>query len=202
MDWIFCEGSAAGFAKTAANLSRQPDDPAYLDANNTTVKPGEIIEYAISARNIGGSTMEGYVFKEDMRDVLEYADLIESDSASIADGIMTWPAVDIAINETVAHRFKIKIKDPVPATPTSASDPQSFDLCLDNVFEDKNVRICVNIPPPPKVIEQVVQQLPNTGVSLNVILTSLFVAVVAFFFLRNRQLIKEITILRKEYNQG
>lgn len=190
------------FNKTAVNLSRGPEDPARLDANGTTVKAGEVIEYTISARNVGGSPKSGYIFKEDLRDILEYADLQETDGANLSDGVLTWPVKDIKANETAAHRFKIKIKDPVPATPNSASDPQSYDLCLDNVFEDKDVRICVNIPPPPKVVEQVVQQLPNTGPGLNALLGGGFVAFAGYFFFRNRQLIKEISVLRKEYNQG
>jgi hypothetical protein len=115
---------------------------------------------------------------------------------------MQWPAVDIEPNQTLTKTVQVKIKDPVPATPTASSDPQSFDLCMDNVFEDKETRVCVNIPAPPKSVEQAVRQLPNTGPGLNSALYSGFIAMMVFFFLRNRQLIKEIKILRKEYNQG
>ena len=187
--------------KQVINTSRPPGDPAAVNADQTTAKAGEILEYTISLRNTGQATVNDRVFSENLRDILEYADLSDSGGGQLTNGILNWPPLDIKPGATVSKKFKVKIKDPVPATPAARSDPQSFDSCMDNVFESKSTRVCVNIPPP-KIVEQTVEQLPNTGVSLNVVLTSMFVAFAGFFFLRNRQLIKELKILQRQNNQG
>jgi uncharacterized repeat protein (TIGR01451 family) len=187
--------------KQVRNTSRPTSDPASVNANNTTAKAGETLEYSISQRNSGSQTEKDYVFSENLNDVLEYADVTEPGGGNLSNNTLTWAKQDIKSGDTVTKKFKVKIKDPVPATPAARSDPQSFDGCMDNVFEGKNTRVCVNIPVP-KVIEQASQQLPNTGPGLDIALGTGFAAIVAYFFFRNRQLIKELTILRKEYNGG
>lgn len=188
--------------KQVRNLSRSQGDKEFIDANRSTAKAGETLEYTISIRNAGDGTLQDYVFQENLNDILEYADLTDRDDGTLTAGILKWPKIDIAAGQTVKKTIKVKIKDPIPATPTSKSDPFSYDLCMDNVFETKETRVCINIPPPPKIVEQAAQTLPNTGVSANAVMGTGFAIVAVFFFLRNRQLIKEVAVLRRQYHQG
>lgn len=185
-------------SKKVANHSRPKDSPEYLDANNTTVNRGETIQYTLFVKNPGTIKINNFVIQDNLKDILEYADVVNTNGGKVENGIISWPAVDIKPGETIAKIFTVKIKDPIPTTPTSASDPISFDGCLDNAYGEVKTRICVE-KPVPKVLEETASELPNTGVSLNVVMTTLFVVFAAYFFLRNRQLVKEIGIIKKEY---
>lgn len=182
--------------KQVSNLTAGIDN-----AHNTTVAAGDILEYRLLTTNTGGSTQTDFFIEENINDVLEYADLTEiSPGGVLTDGILTWPAVRILPGHTITKTFTVRVKDPIPQTPRSASDPQSFDLMMDNVYGNA---VTVKLPGAlPKTVEATVTQLPNTGVSLNVIVSSLFTAMVTYFFIRNRQLIKELKLLRRFNQQG
>lgn len=61
----------------------------------------------------------------------------------------------------------------------------------------------VNIDcPAPKVVEQVVTQLPHTGASANMIFAGIVAAIVAYFYARSRQLKKEVRLIRRDLNAG
>jgi uncharacterized repeat protein (TIGR01451 family) len=185
-------------SKKVANLSRPKDHPEYLDANNSTIHGGEELQYTLFVTNPGNIKIEKYVVEDNIKDILEYADVTETNGAKVENGVIRWDPIDIKPGETIAKIFKVRVKNPVPNTPVSTSDPLSFDLCMDNVFGDSEIRVCID-KPVPKVLEETAAELPNTGVSLNVVLTTLFVIFASYFFLRNRQLVKEIGIIKKEY---
>ncbi len=94
----------------------------------------------------------------------------------------------------------MKIKDPLPATPTSLSNPLSYDYVMHNKF---GRTVIVNLPKPAaKTIEQSVGVLPNTGPSSSLLLLSLMVSVVAYFYYRNKLLTKELRIIQHEFQTG
>lgn len=182
--------------KQVSNLTAQIED-----ANNTTASAGDELEYHLLTTNTGGSVQAEFFIEENVNDILEYADVISiSPGGVLTDGIITWPAVDIGSGQTVVKTFKVRIKNPIPQTPRSSSDPQSFDLRMDNVYGNL---VTVALPGAlPKAVESTVSELPNTGISLNVAITSVFSAMVTYFFIRNRQLITELRLLRKFAQQG
>jgi len=188
-------------SKKVGNLSRDPGHPEYIDANNSTVHAGETLQYTLFVKNPGSIKISDYTVEDNIKDILEYADVIDSGGGKVENGIIRWTGVDIKPGEEIAKIFKVKIKDPVPNTPVSQSDPLSFDLCLDNVFGDSEITVCID-KPVVKAVEETAAELPNTGISLNIILTTLFVGAVTYFFMRNRQLIKEISIIKHEQSGG
>jgi hypothetical protein len=61
----------------------------------------------------------------------------------------------------------------------------------------------INIPvecPAGKIIESTVQQLPTAGLIINAVFGVSLLATAVFFYLRSRQLTKEVHLLRKEFN--
>jgi hypothetical protein len=54
----------------------------------------------------------------------------------------------------------------------------------------------------PKVVEQTVKQLPETGTGVNIVFGAGLLAVVVYFWSRSRQLGREIRLVRKDINAG
>jgi uncharacterized repeat protein (TIGR01451 family) len=176
-------------------------DGSQRDANGTTAQAGDVIDYSLSTTNTGSAAYIGYVVTEQINDILEYADLTDNRGGTLnpSTGILTWAATDIAAGATLTEKFQVKVKSPIPTTPVSASDPSSFDLKMNNVYGNL---VVVNLPAPTpaKQIEMTSQPLPQTGAATNVSVMLILVGIVSYFYFRNRQLIREITILKAEYH--
>lgn len=174
--------------KTAKNLTRGGD------ANNTTAQAGDVIAYSLLTKNTGNGAQANYTVTEDLRDVLEYADVTQANGALITGGSLSWPAQTIAAGTTDTKTFQVRIKNPIPSTPRSTSDPQSFDLTMDNVYGN---HIQIHLPTPPaKTVELAATSLPQTGGASSSLIVLAFFAVVVYFYSRNRQLVKELRMLR------
>jgi uncharacterized repeat protein (TIGR01451 family) len=171
-----------------------------VNADGTTAKAGDSILYSLTTSNRGTATQTDYVVAEDAGDILEYATITDLRGAKLSGKILSWPKQDIAPGSAVVKTFIVKIKDPIPSTPVSASDPLSYDLRLDNVY-GQIVKINVT-PTPVKQVEATATALPQTGNTTSLLIVSFFTALSLYFYLRNRQLIKEVRILRVDHNPG
>ncbi|HEY6737016.1 MAG TPA: PKD domain-containing protein [Candidatus Saccharimonadia bacterium] len=180
-------------AKSAQNLSQN------RDATTAPAQAGDQIRYSLTTKNAGGIAGD-YTVVEHIDDILEYADVTDTGGATLAKGVLTWPAVSIDPGATLLKTFSVKIKSPVPSTPLGVSDRFSYDLRLDNIYGNQ-VSITV-APPPAKQIEGASTSLPDTGAATStlIILAVAFLAV--YFYFRNRQLMTEIHILRGSYQGG
>jgi uncharacterized repeat protein (TIGR01451 family) len=181
--------------KRAKNITRN-----IPDANGTTANPGDVIEYTLAITNtLKATTVKGFVIKDQIGDILEYADLVDTGGGKLdAQKNLVYPAVDIKASQTVEKKFTVKVKDPVPSTPVSSSDPGSFDLTMTNVYGDT---IKIKVPPKGvKIIEAT--KLPNTGPGENMAIAFVLTAVVGYFFFRSRLLTKELDLVREEYTAG
>jgi PKD repeat protein len=185
-------------AKSAVNLKALDASGQPTDANGTTIGGGATIQYTITTKNTGSTTYPKYEIKEDMHDVLEYANIADTGGAKLVDGFLVWPAIDIAAGDGVVKTFTIITKAPIPTTPRSISDADSFDLCMDNLYGNE-VKICL-AGPGVKQIEAAATSLPETGTATNVLIMFSFAALVAYFYMRNKQLAYEIQILRNDHN--
>jgi uncharacterized repeat protein (TIGR01451 family) len=182
--------------KKARNVSQN-----IADANNTTARAGDTIQYVLSVKNKGETTMKDFVIEESMGDVLEYADITDLAGGAIDDKkIVRWKPTDIKAGETIQRNLLITIKAQIPSTPVSSSYPGSFDLIMTNVYGDT-----VNIKLPPTVIktaEQTVKALPNTGPGESLAAIMLLVIVASYFFARNKLIVKELDMVRTEFTSS
>lgn len=183
-------------SKSAVNITRNGQT-----ADGTTAQGGDTIQYTLRVQNQGKATVKGFVIQDNLTDILEYSDITDMAGASLSsDKIINWPAVDISANTTISRTFSVRIKNPVPQTPVSASNPGSFDLTMTNVYGN-----VINIKLPPttvKTTEQVVGNLPNTGPGTSLIIGFGVTTVMAYFFARSRVMAKELAIVRNEYTAG
>lgn len=173
------------------------------DANGTTANPGDNITYTLSVTNTGKIPMKDFKFEEVMVDVLEYADITELGGSTLDGPTQTlkWPKLDLAPGQTEVKSFSITVKNPLPQTPKSASDPSSYDLTMTNVFY--GVTVNIHLPGGPgKTTEQVVTTLPSTGPGSSAIIAFALTSIVGYFFARSRLISKELDIIRTDFAQS
>lgn len=181
--------------KRASNLTQN-----IPDANNTLAHAGDIILYTLSATNTSKTTtLKGFVFSEDLNDVLEYADITDLHGGIMGDhNVIHWAPVDIKPGQKVEKQITVRVKNPIPQTPVSGSNPASFDMLMTNVYGDT-----VNIKLPPstsKRTEMTTTTLPNTGPGETIALGFAVVLVAGYFFARNRLMVKELGLVRSDYS--
>lgn len=169
------------------------------NASGTTARAGDTIIYTLMTTNTSkNTTAKGYVVQENLIDIMQYADIVNLSGGKLDDkGIATWPATDIAPEKTINTLITVKIKNPIPQTPVSSSDPGSFDMTLTNIYGNK-----VDIKLPPSVIkttEHVAGQLPNTGPGETLAVGFLITSIAGYFFARSRLIAKETDLIRSEF---
>lgn len=187
--------SCLSYAKTATN-----DTQSIANANNTTAQANDNITYTVSVSNRGKIAMSGFIFEEDLTDILEYADLVSHGNGVFdpQSKILKWPNTNIAPGSTESRTFSVKVKSTIPETPTSSSDPTSYDLKMTNVFHGSTVNI--KLPPGPgKTTEEVVTTLPSTGPGTSVMIGFVLTTIVAYFFARSRLLNQELEIIKTDF---
>lgn len=192
------EGACLEFDKHARNDTQIIDD-----ANGTEAHAEDVIEYILSVKNTGSVKFVDFRMQENMNDVLEYADILELDGGTLNEdeGIITWPATDIAADQTLQKKITVQVKAEIPQTPASASDPGSYDLIMTNVFYDKSIHISLPASPE-KQIEIVSKTLPNTGPGESMAVAFVIVTVAGYFFARSRLMGQELDIIKHEYSAG
>jgi len=180
------------------------------DANNTTAMPSDRLEYHLSVKNVGKTTGT-YTIHDNLSDVLEYADLVDTgggtlvkkDSNTPIENVnsISWPAVDIKPGATVEKIVSVQVKSVIPATPQSLGNQESYNCRMVNDFAGNQTTVMINCPAP-KVVEQVVAELPHTGASENILFAGGVLAVVVYFYARARQVKKEVRLIRRDLNSG
>ncbi len=184
-------------SKSALNVSQ-----GNVDATQTTARENDRITFTLTAENSGGTAKE-FSFEDNIGDALEYAKVVDNGGATYNEQtrILSWPNVNLAPGEKQVRTFTMQILATIPATPVGLSDATSYNCKIDNAFYDKYVIIPVTCPTP-KVIEQVVPELPKTGPTENIIFAGIILSIVTFFYFRSRQLSTEVRLIRRDVNGG
>jgi uncharacterized repeat protein (TIGR01451 family) len=172
------------------------------DANGATAGPGDIIQYTLTTTNSGQGAAKNYVVTDNISDVLEYADIIDPGGAILTGGNLSWQAVTIAGGASQVDSFQVRVKNPIPTTPTSTSDPTSYDFKINDVYGGDLVSTSLAVPTQDQV-EVASKQLPETGAGTDSLIVLLLASAIVYFYFRNRQLITEIDMLRGDhYGKG
>jgi hypothetical protein len=183
-------------SKTASNLTQNN-----VDASTVTALASNRIAYQISVKNTGSAPVTTPI-KEQLKDVLEYANIIDGGGGNYNKDTQTlsWPNVTLEPGQQQSRIFVVQLADAIPAMAQGTSNPTSYDCVMTNTFGN-TVAINVNCPTP-KVIEQTVAELPHTGASANMIFAGAVLATVTFFYARSRQLKTEVRLIRRDLNAG
>jgi len=176
------------------------------NADNTTAKPGDVLKYTIYVINSGDGAIYNLKlsgeYGESINDILEYADLTDKGDAHFdpKTNYLSWDAVTILPSKSVNKSFIVTVKDPLPSTPTSASDPLSFDFVMQNIY-GRTITVKLD-KPASKIIEQGAQTLPNTGPGTTMIIMAIFASIIGYFYYRSRLLSKELEIVHQDFSSG
>lgn len=173
-------------------------DGTQVNANGSVAQAGDIIEYILTTKNNGSGDAKNYVVTENLNDDLEYASLIDGRGGVLAGGNISWPKHTIKPGEAFITTYQLKVKNPIPETPRSTSDPQSFDLKMDNIYGNL-VSTDLAIPPA-KQVEVTAEALPQTGPGLGTTIVIALFGLIAYFYYRNKQLMLEVSILRGDHH--
>lgn len=183
-------------SKKATNITQ-----GSVNATTVVAHASDRISYKITVKN-EGNTEQTVKLEEHLADVLEYATLTDNGGGTFTNStkMLVWPDVKLAAGASDSRTFTLRMLDTIPATAQGASDPSSYDCSMVNVFGNE-VTIEVNCTTP-KVVEQVVTELPTTGPTENMIFAGLVFAVAAFFYARTRQVKTEVRLIRRNLSTG
>lgn len=187
-------------SKTVRNLTQSLDD-----ANNTTAKAGDQLQYTLRVKNTG-KDVGMYTMSDTVADILEYATIVNLGDGTLSaqsvatPAVASWPAFPVKVGETVEKVIVVKINNSIPSMAMNMSNPQSYNCRVTNTFGNTlNVRIDC---PPEKVVEQAITELPHTGAGENVLLSAIVVAIAVYFYARSRQMATEVRLIRRSVNAG
>lgn len=185
--------SCLEFRKSAKNITAN-----IANANGTTANGGDVIEYTLTVTNKGKTALK-YVVTDNFIDVLDYADITNLHGGRLDDNKnVVWPADDLAAGQTIQRLITVKIKNPIPSTPVSSSDPGHFDLTMTNIYNDT---VSIKLPPPVnKQIETAVRVLPNTGPGTSLIIGFVMTTAIGYFFARSKLFSVELDLVREEFS--
>jgi uncharacterized repeat protein (TIGR01451 family) len=177
------------------------DTTSLANADGSTAQAGDVLTYTLYAQNNGKKTVNNFVFTDNISDTLDYADVSDLHGGVIdASSVVSWTGVDIKAGETVTKQITVKVKNPIPSTPVSASDAGHFDLLMTNVFHNA---VNVKLPAPvAKTVEITATKLVNTGPGTGLFIAASLVIVAGYFYSRSRLLAVESSIAVQENTSG
>lgn len=115
------------------------------DATSIKNHPGDVIRYTADVRNLGPDDLVDYEMKITIKDILQYASIIDLGGGVIEGDYIKYPPIlqAFSCNCTNSNYFKIKLKDSVCSVPT-----------LSATYEEVTTTIPIEcqIPPPPPVV--------------------------------------------------
>ena len=179
----------------ATNLTRNKP------AQETTANPADRIQYNLHTTSVGDATTTAEL-QVNVRDLLEYATIIDLGGGTLdtATGILDWGTVELEIGQTDTRNFVAQVNETVVATPQSSDNPLAYD-CLLTVTYGNTTNAALNCPFG-KDVERAVRWLPTAGLGMNVVFSSVIVLAAAYFYMRSRQLTRELRLIRREFNAG
>ncbi len=195
--WVKDEDCAAKIirSKVATNLTDE------APADTVLAKASDRIEYTLTARNDGNNEAT-FDMEDSLIDLLDYATLYDRGGGSFDETtkLLSWQSVRLKPGEEQSRTYVIQMQSSISPMPRGTSDPTSNDCRMINTFGN-SVEVDVDCPAP-KIVEQVVPELPKTGPAENMIFGGVLAAIVTFLYLRTRQLDKEVRLIRREVTAG
>ena len=182
---------------TAINLSREASQITSTDS----LKPFEKVSYSLKVSNPDTDSITTPINVR-IADLLEYSTLIDGGGGAYNQetGTLSWPQVQLAPGQSQERTFTIQLLSTIPSTATGASYTESYDCKLSVTFGNQ-VKQPVDCPQS-KTVEGILSLLPTTGSGPNIIFTVVILIIIGFFFIRTRQLKKEVRIIRHNFNAG
>ncbi|MCL4357443.1 hypothetical protein M1512_00910 [Patescibacteria group bacterium] len=184
------------YSKTASDITQN-----LANANGQTAHAGDTIVYNLTAYNSGQATVNNFVMQDDLSYVMDYANVVSDGGGQInQNDVISWPAVNIAPTASETHKIIVQVRNPIPNTPPSSSDPELFDHIMTNIYGNT---VNINLPQSPvSAVITTTQALPNTGPDDSLIIAAVIVMIVGYFLARARLLSLESSLAIEDNNGG
>lgn len=186
-------------SKTVSNLTQHLNGQSALSSE---VHPGDVLEYSLTTYNGRSKDMLGYDVRDYVGDVMDYAD-IDRDFLNQQVGIfndstkeIVWSHQTLKSGQDNIRRFRVKIKDPIPATSQPSNLSTNFDCKISNEYGNE-ATIPVQCP-----LIKTITTTPNIGPGSAFSIIFAIAAISGYFVARNGLLRKEVFVLRKNYTSS
>ncbi|HKX23606.1 MAG TPA: hypothetical protein VJM46_00050 [Candidatus Saccharimonadales bacterium] len=180
----------------AINLSRSGKS-----AVGGTINASDRIQYTIRTTNTAGAPTSATV-EVLIADLVEYANMTDAGGGVYdqATQKISWGNVLLAGKQTDTRSFVVTMKEQLPVTPQAVDDPHSYDCMLSITYGNTlNNAVGCSVG---KELEGAIKQLPETGPGENIAFATVALMVVTYFYVRSRQLNREMKIIRRDFNAG
>jgi LPXTG-motif cell wall-anchored protein len=147
-----------------------------------------------------------YTVSDNINDLLDYTDLdaafllAQGGTYNATAKTLNWESQTVPANGVLTKKFRVTVKNPVPATNQPSAMTTSFDCAISNKYGTEII-IPINCPEVKKA-EYIATTLPNTGAGTSVFIGAVMIIGVGYFFARSRLLGKELELIRVEYATG
>lgn len=173
------------------------------NANNTTVKNGDVLEFTLTTKNVTDADYKDYQGEDYFGSVLQYADIkdpaeLSSQGISIdSQNTLHWTKGIIRANSSDTKTISVKVKEVIPATNTPSTVSPDYNCKIANSYGN-DVVMNVNCPVA-KTINEATATLPNTGPGTGIAIGAIVTMIVGYLFARARIMARELDIVREEY---
>jgi len=135
-------------------------------------------------------------------DLVEYGSVIDPGGGTLDQETkkVSWGVITIRPGQTDTRSFVLQLDDKLPTTPQAVDNTKAYDCKLTTMYGNY-LSVSVDCPPT-KVVEGIIKQLPKADVATNIAFSISLLAIVVYFYVRARQLNREIRIVRKDFNVG
>jgi hypothetical protein len=191
------EAARVNLSKSVMNITQNHD------ANGTTVKNGDTLEFKLATKNVTSSDYKNYNGKDYFGSVLQYADISNMDDLSKqglsldANNYLHWNLASLAGGATDTKSIKVKVKNIIPVTNTPSNISPDYNCKISNDYGNE-VTMSVSCPVI-KQLDKAATSLPNTGPGTSITMGAIAVVFAGYFFSRSRIMSKELAAVRKEY---
>lgn len=189
-----CPETLNGSLSARAILSESTTLPSTVDASDR-------IEYTLTLTNTSQSPTAALP-AINLEDVLEYSRILDSGSGeyNYDTKMLSWPQTTLPAGEQLERRFIVQLLPAIPSTPHGQYVVASYDCTLQVAF-GTSLSTPVKCPFV-KDIESLTNALTPTSKKASLLFgLTLFISAV-YFYLRSRQLLTELYIIRHNHLGG
>ncbi|MBA3757905.1 hypothetical protein H0X09_03535 [Candidatus Saccharibacteria bacterium] len=199
---IIAEEPRVNLSKAVTNVTQKVSN-----ADGTSVKSGDIIEFKLTTKNVTSSDYRNYQGDDYFGDVLQYAELIDhselSNQGLVLDSQnhLKWTTLNLKANSSEVKTIRVKIKEIIPSTNSPSSLSPDYNCAISNDYGNE-VTMSVDCPIVKTVAQSASTSLPNTGPGTTLAIAGSVAVVAGYLFARSRIMIRELEVIKAEYTLG
>ncbi|MDZ4243645.1 MAG: hypothetical protein U1C57_00915, partial [Candidatus Doudnabacteria bacterium] len=167
-------GVSIAQSKSAFNITQN------RDATTVAANPGDTIEYTLRFRNTGSGNLTNVVIEDDIRDVLELAQMTNTGGAVVDNNVIRFPVVSVSAGSEITRTFRVTVR-------AANTFPATADSFMVN-FYGNEVRVQVRRPQ----VAPLVLVTPRTGAGEWFVVALAGLTTAGYWIYRRRKLNRQV----------